>query len=189
MVSKGLDFDNVSVVGILDADTMLNIPDFRSYERSYHTLAQVAGRAGRKNRVGKVILQTRSAESPIIEYVMNNDYVAMFQEQSEERKLFRYPPYYRLIYVYLRHRDNDLLQHLAEEMAKVLRQTFGERVLGPDKPVVSRVQSMHIRKIIIKMEMGASPLAVRAALMQAQNYMQSIPVAANLNVYYDVDPQ
>ena len=189
MVSKGLDFDNVSVVGILDADTMLNIPDFRSYERSYHTLAQVAGRAGRKNRVGKVILQTRSAESPIIEYVMNNDYAAMFQEQSEERKLFRYPPYYRLIYVYLRHRDNDLLQHLAEEMAKVLRQTFGERVLGPDKPVVSRVQSMHIRKIIIKMEMGASPSAVRTALMQAQNYMQSIPVAANLNVYYDVDPQ
>ncbi|MBQ2182220.1 MAG: primosomal protein N', partial [Bacteroidaceae bacterium] len=85
--------------------------------------------------------------------------------------------------------DNDLLQHLAEEMAKVLRQTFGERVLGPDKPVVSRVQSMHIRKIIIKMEMGASPSAVRTALMQAQNYMQSIPVAANLNVYYDVDPQ
>jgi len=105
----------VSVVGILDADTMLNIPDFRSYERSYHTLAQVAGRAGRKNRVGKVILQTRSAESPIIEYVMNNDYAAMFQEQSEERRLFRYPPYYRLIYVYLRHRDNDLLQHLPKK--------------------------------------------------------------------------
>ena len=189
MVSKGLDFDNVSVVGILDADTMLNIPDFRSYERSFHTLAQVAGRAGRKNRVGKVILQTRSADAPIIQYVMDNDYASMFREQAEERKLFHYPPFYRIIYVYLRHRDNTLLQHLAEEMASTLRKSFGERVLGPDRPVVSRVQSMHIRKIIIKMENGASPSAVRSALIQAQNYMQSIPVAANLHVYYDVDPQ
>ncbi|MBR2193211.1 MAG: primosomal protein N' [Bacteroidaceae bacterium] len=189
MVSKGLDFDNVSVVGILDADTMLNIPDFRSYERSFHTLAQVAGRAGRKNRVGKVILQTRSADAPIIQYVMDNDYASMFREQVEERQLFHYPPFYRIIYVYLRHRDNALLQHLAEEMARTLRQSFGDRVLGPDRPVVSRVQSMHIRKIIIKMENGASPSAVRAALVQAQNYMLSIPVAVNLHIYYDVDPQ
>lgn len=189
MVSKGLDFDNVSVVGILDADTMLNIPDFRSYERSFQTLAQVAGRAGRKNRVGKVILQTRSADAPIIHHVVSNDYPAMYQEQMQERQLFHYPPFHRIIYVYLRHRDNQLLQHLADQMANTLRQTFGDRVLGPDRPPVSRVQSMHIRKIIIKIENSASPAAVRAALIQAQNHILSIPVAANLNVYYDVDPQ
>ena len=188
MVSKGLDFDHVSVVGILDADTMLNLPDFRSYERTFHTLAQVAGRAGRKGRKGTVILQTRSADSPIIQHVVNNNYEAMYREQMAERELFHYPPFHRLIYVYLRHRDNDLLDHAAQDMADILRRHFGNRVLGPDRPPVSRIQSLHIRKIILKIEQGASVAAVRQLLLQCQQQLLSISYVNNLNIHYDVDP-
>lgn len=188
MVSKGLDFDNVSVVGILDADTMLNQPDFRSHERTFHLLAQVAGRAGRKGHRGTVILQTRSADSPLIQHVVNNDYAALYQEQMEERKLFRYPPFYRIIYVYLRHRDNDLLQHLADEHATLLRTVFGERVLGPDTPPIGRISSFHIRKIILKIEPTASIISVRQSLLSLQQQLLTRPYATNLNIYYDVDP-
>ncbi len=188
MVAKGLDFDHVGVVGVLDADTMLNLPDFRSYERTFQMLSQVAGRAGRKGKKGKVILQTRSAESPIIQYVVDNDFPAMYAEQIAERKLFRYPPFVRLIYVYLRLRDNDVLEHLAQEMADLLRRSFGERVLGPDCPPVGRVQSLHIRKIVLKIEPTASTAAVRRILSAAQQHMQSLSYATNLNIYYDVDP-
>lgn len=188
MVSKGLDFDHVSVVGILDADTMLNLPDFRSYERTFHMLSQVAGRAGRKHRKGRVILQTRSADSPIVQFVVDNNYEAFFAEQLEERRLFRYPPFYRLVYVYLRHRDNDLLEHIAQDLAVVLRKTFTDRVLGPDRPPVGRVQSLHIRKIILKIESTASVAAVRTALVAAQQWLTSQSYARNLNIYYDIDP-
>ena len=188
MVSKGLDFDRVSVVGILDADTMLNQPDFRSYERTFHMLAQVAGRAGRKGHRGRVILQTRSADNPIIQHVVNNDYAAMYQEQMEERQLFRYPPFRRIIYVYLRHRDNDLLQHLADEHAALLRSVFGDRVLGPDTPPVGRISSFHIRKIILKIEPTASISSVRNSLLKLQQQLFTRPYATNLNVFYDVDP-
>lgn len=188
MVSKGLDFDNVSVVGILDADTMLNIPDFRSYERTFHILSQVAGRAGRKNKKGKVILQTRSADSDIIAQVVANDYESMYAQQSEERKLFHYPPYYRLIYVYLRHKDYSTLEVLANQMGVQLRKVFGDRILGPDQPPVSRIQSLFIRKIIIKIEHNASVSKVREALLAIQKYMLSLPTANALNIYYDVDP-
>ena len=188
MVSKGLDFDHVSVVGILDADTMLNQPDFRSYERTFHMLAQVAGRAGRKGHRGKVILQTRSADNPIIQHVVNNDYAAMYKEQMEERQLFRYPPFRRIIYVYLRHRDNDLLQHLADEYAALLRSVFGNRVLGPDTPPVGRVSSFHIRKIILKIELADSISSVRKSLLSLQHQLMMRPYATNLNIFYDVDP-
>lgn len=188
MVSKGLDFAGVSVVGILDADTMLNIPDFRSYERTYQVLAQVAGRAGRKGRRGRVILQTRSAQLPLVQHVVDNDYAAFFREQMEERELFHYPPFRRIICVYLRHRDSDLLQHLAEETAVLLRRAFGDRVLGPDAPPVSRVSSLHIRKIMLKMEPTAQVAAVRQTLLSVQQEMMSRPYVANLHFYYDVDP-
>lgn len=188
MVTKGLDFDNVSVVGILDADTMLNLPDFRSYERTYQTLSQVAGRAGRKNQAGHVILQTRSADTEIIKQVTEGDYWGMFYTQMLERQMFRYPPFFRLIYVYLRHKDDHLLEHLAEDMSKRLRAVFGERVLGPDRPVVSRIQSLFIRKIMLKIEPTASIDKVRQALISIQQQMLAQPVAKSLNVYYDVDP-
>ena len=188
MVTKGLDFDRVSVVGILDADTMLNLPDFRSYERTFQTLSQVAGRAGRNNTAGHVILQTRSADSDIIRQITQNDYWQMFCTQMEERQMFKYPPFVRLIYVYLRHKDNELLEHLADDMGKRLRAVFGDRVLGPDSPPVGRIHSLYIRKIMLKIERRASIEKVRQHLLAIQQQMQTMPIAKNLNIYYDVDP-
>ncbi len=188
MVTKGLDFDNVSIVGILDADTMLNQPDFRSYERSFHTLSQVAGRAGRKDQQGQVFLQTRNADSDIIKQIVENDYWNMFYNQMMERKDFHYPPFYRLINVYLKHKDNQLIGHLADDMAALLRKSFGDRILGPDCPPVARIQSMYIRKIMIKIEITASTEKVRNALTAIQSQMLQQPVAHGLNIYYDVDP-
>ena len=188
MVTKGLDFDHVSVVGILDADTMLNLPDFRSYERTFQTLSQVAGRAGRNNTSGHVILQTRSAESDIIRQITQGDYWQMFYTQMTERQLFHYPPFRRLIYVYLRHKDDKLLEHLASDMAERLRQVFGERVLGPDRPPIARLHSLYIRKIMLKIERQTSTEKVRKNLIAIQQQMLALPVAKNLNIYYDVDP-
>ena len=188
MVTKGLDFDRVSVVGILDADTMLNLPDFRSYERTFQTLSQVAGRAGRNNTPGLVILQTRSADSDIIRQITQADYWQMFYTQMQERQLFHYPPFHRLIYVYLRHRDDQLLEHLAADMADRLRKVFGERVLGPDRPPIARIQSLYIRKIMLKIELTASTDQVRRHLLAIQQQLLSLPIAKNLNIYYDVDP-
>ncbi len=189
MVTKGLDFDNVSVVGVLDADTMLNQPDFRSYERAFHTLSQVAGRAGRKHRKGKVILQTRSAGSDIIAQVVANDYWNMFRTQMEERKMFRYPPFHRLIYVYLRHRDAQVLDQLAANMALFLQSSFGtERILGPASPPVSRVHSLFIRQIIIKMEQGSSVSKVREVIAAARNRLLALPYSNGLSLHFDVDP-
>ena len=188
MVTKGLDFDNVSVVGILDADTMLNLPDFRSYERTFQTLSQVAGRAGRNNTQGHVILQTRSADSDIIRQITAGDYWQMFCTQMQERQLFHYPPFQRLIYVYLRHRDDHLLDHLADNMAERLRAIFGERVLGPDRPPVARIQSLYIRKLMLKIELNASIDQVRQSLLAIQQQMLAQPIAKSLNIYYDVDP-
>lgn len=188
MVTKGLDFDHVSVVGILDADTMLNLPDFRSYERTFQTLSQVAGRAGRNNTSGHVILQTRSADSDIIRQITQGNYWQMFYTQMTERQLFHYPPFRRLIYVYLRHKDDELLEHLASDMAERLRQIFGERVLGPDRPPIARLHSLYIRKIMLKIERQTSTEKVRKNLIAIQQQMLALPVAKNLNIYYDVDP-
>jgi len=188
MVTKGLDFDNVSVVGILDADTMLNIPDFRSHERTYQVMAQVAGRAGRRNTRGRVILQTRSADADTIAYVVSNDYEAMFRTQMEERRQFHYPPFYRLINIYLRHNDYTRTEMLANDLGTMLRQVFGDRVLGPDRPTVARVRSMYVRKLMLKIEKNASPSRVRSLLFDIQARLLQQPSAHGLQVYYDVDP-
>ena len=189
MVSKGLDFDRVSVVGILDADTMLNYPDFRSHERAFQLMAQVAGRAGRKHKQGLVILQTRSPEVPVISQVMVNDYDALYREQLEERELFKYPPYYRLIYVYLKHRKEDVLLQAADVMAGWLRSGLGNRVLGPDKPPVARIQTLYIRKLVIKIEQDASVSKIRSFLKGVQQKVMEDERFRSLLVYYDVDPQ
>lgn len=188
MVSKGLDFDRVSVVGILNADSMLNYPDFRSYERAFQLMAQVAGRAGRKNKQGLVVLQTKSPELPVIHEVMTNDYLRMYQEQIDERELFYYPPFYRLVYVYLKHRKEEVLGQAAEQMAGYLRSGLGNRVLGPDKPPVSRIQMLFIRKIVVKVEQTASMRKVRAYLTQVQRSIMEDERFRSLTVYYDVDP-
>ena len=189
MVSKGLDFQNVSVVGILNADSMLNYPDFRSYERAFQLMAQVAGRAGRKNKQGLVILQTKSPELSVIHQVMGNDYEQLYYDQLAERQMFRYPPYYRLIYVYLKHRKESVLDMAADVMATMLRSGLGDRVLGPDKPSVARIQTLYIKKMIVKVEQNASMAKVRDYLLAVQRSVIEDERFRSLIVYYDVDPQ
>ena len=188
MVSKGLDFDHVSIVGILNADTMLNYPDFRSYERAFQLMAQVAGRAGRKNKRGRVVLQTKSIEHPIIHQVIANDYEDMVGGQLAERQMFHYPPYYRLVYVYLKNHNEALLDQMAAVMADKLRAVFGNRVLGPDKPPVARIQTLFIKKIVVKIEQNAPMGRARELLLRIQREMIEDERYKSLIVYYDVDP-
>ena len=188
MVSKGLDFDHVSIVGILNADTMLNYPDFRSYERAFQLMAQVAGRAGRKNKRGRVVLQTKSIDHPIIHQVIGNNYEEMVDGQLAERQMFHYPPYYRLVYVYLKNHNEALLDQMAAVMAEKLRTVFGNRVLGPDKPPVARIQTLFIKKIVLKIEQNAPMGRARELLQRIQKEMLEDERYKSLIVYYDVDP-
>ena len=189
MVTKGLDFDRVSLVGILDADAMLNYPDFRSYEHAFMMMAQVAGRAGRKGRQGLVILQTRNPELPVVGQVVANDYAGFYRSLLAERRDFCYPPYFRLVYVYLKHRHDDLVSTAATELAGRMRQVFGKRVLGPDKPAVARVKQLHIRKIVLKVETAADYRRVRTALRTIQAQLMADKRYSQLQIYFDVDPQ
>jgi primosomal protein N' (replication factor Y) len=189
MVSKGLDFERVSVVGILNADTLLNYPDFRSYERAFQLMAQVAGRAGRKHKQGLVILQTRSPQLPVVQQVVANDYEQLYLDQIAERQLFRYPPFFRLIYVYLKHRKEEVLDQAADLMAAQLRHGLGDRVLGPDKPPVARISALFIKKMVVKVELQASLAKVRDYLHAVQQAILQDERFRSLTVYYDVDPQ
>lgn len=188
MVSKGLDFENVSVVGILNADTLMNFPDFRSYERAYQLMAQVSGRAGRKNKRGLVVLQTSDPKHPVVKEVIANNYQELFAQQMAERKLFKYPPFFRLIYIYLKHRDGILLDKMANEMAIRLRNQFGDRILGPDNPPVARIQNLYIKKIVLKIEINISPAKVKEQLHCVRLQMLEDDRFKSLIVYYDVDP-
>lgn len=189
MISKGLDFDKVSVVGILNADSMLNYPDFRAYEHAFMMMAQVSGRAGRKGKRGLVILQTKSPELPVISQVVHNDYATFYRDLLEERKAFHYPPFYHLINVYLKHKHEKVCQQASMELGQTLRGWFGERILGPDKPAVARVKTMNIRKIVLKLENGIDQKKVREYLKYAQTMMLKDPRYGALQIYYDVDPQ
>lgn len=188
MVTKGLDFERVSVVGILNADTMMNIPDFRSYERAYQMMVQVAGRAGRRQARGLVVLQTRDAGHEVVRQVCRGDYEAMFRGQLDERSLFRYPPFTRLTYVYLKHKDARVVENLAAETATCMRRVFGERVLGPDTPAVGRVQQFYIRKLVLKVEKNIAPAEVRSRLRSILAYLMSKPAYKSAQIYFDVDP-
>ena len=188
MISKGLDFDNVSVVGIIDADGMLNQPDFRAHEHAFMMMSQVSGRAGRKGKRGLVILQTKSPDLPIIHQVVRNDYQALYSDMCAERQTFHYPPYYRLVYAYLKHKHDAVVQTASIELGSRLRQWFGGRVLGPDKPSVARVKTLSIRKIVLKLEVGIDMARVRQYLMMAQQQMLQDKRYASLQIYFDVDP-
>jgi len=188
MVSKGLDFERVSLVGILNADNMLNFPDFRAHERAYQLMAQVSGRAGRKNKRGTVVLQTSSPEHVVIGQVIRNDYKAMFTTQCEERKLFKYPPYFRMIQIVLRHRDPKVLNQAANKMATDLRAVFGARILGPNVPSVSRIQNMYIKHILLKFEVEASADRAKELLRQIADQVIAQPQFKALWVNLDVDP-
>lgn len=188
MITKGLDFSGVTVVGILNADTMLNYPDFRAYEQAFQMLSQVSGRAGRRNERGLVILQTKSADLPVIQQVVAGDFQTFARDLLEERSMFRYPPFYHLVYVYLRHRNEQLVDSAAIEMASRLRQAFADRVLGPDKPAVARVKTESIRKIVIKLEQGINLSLARQCMAEARTQLLQDKRYAAMTVFFDVDP-
>jgi primosomal protein N' (replication factor Y) len=188
MVSKGLDFDHVSLVGILNADAMLNFPDFRAHERSYQLMAQVSGRAGRKNKQGKVIIQTHEPKHPIIQSVVRNDYLSMYQTQISEREEYIYPPFYRLINIRLKHKNNGLLTQAANTLAQSLRKIFGIRVFGPQAPLVNRIQNYYIVNILMKIEKKSSPAKAKWILNREANNLKAIDRFKMVMVQFDVDP-
>jgi primosomal protein N' (replication factor Y) len=188
MISKGLDFDNVSLVGILDADQLLNFPDFRSYERSFQLMAQVSGRSGRKNKQGKVIIQTTDPKNYIIHDVINNDFTHMYRTQLEERKNFGYPPFTRLIKLTLKHKNKILLDYAADEMATLLRKSFGTRIFGPEYPIISRINNWYQKNILIKIEKQASVVKGKELILQAMTSMANHASYHSVFIQPDVDP-
>jgi primosomal protein N' (replication factor Y) len=188
MISKGLDFDKVSLVGILQADSLLNQPDFRAHERAFQMLEQVSGRAGRKEKRGLVILQTSNPQNKIISSVKGHDYVGFYQQEIVERETFRYPPFYRIFHVIIRAKDKPHVEEAASLFASVLRNVFKDRVLGPIEPPVGRIQSLYIRRIMIKMENNASTSITRSMLKDCLAYFQSQAISKSISIHFDVDP-
>ena len=188
MVSKGLDFGNVSLVGVMNADNMLYYPDFRAFERSYQQLTQVSGRSGRKNKRGKVIIQTSQPYHSVIRDVIDNNYKSMYKSQMEERVNYKYPPFYRIIKISLKHKDYNKLNAGARIFADLLRPKLGSRVLGPEFPMVSRVRNLYIKNILVKFEIKASHKAVKDIIFEAIYKMQEIKEYRSIYINPDVDP-
>lgn len=188
MVTKGLDFENVSIVGILNADNMLSFPDFRAFERSFQLMAQVGGRAGRKNKQGKVIIQTYNPNHPIFKYIINNDFVNFYHNQMQERNKFNYPPIYRMIELTIKHKNIDLLNNAAQEVADSLRKSFGKRILGPEYPIVSKIRNEYLKKILIKLEKDVSLQKAKSILIQKIYNIKSHSDYKALIISIDVDP-
>ncbi|WP_421918070.1 replication restart helicase PriA [Marinifilum sp.] len=188
MVSKGLDFDNVSLVGILNADSMLNYPDFRAYERSFQMMAQVSGRAGRKKKRGKVLIQTYTPDHDIIKNVVKNDYFEMYSSQIAEREEYIYPPFYRLINISLKHKNQGLVNEAANYLASSLRKIFGIRIFGPQSPLINRIQNSFIVNILIKIEKKSSPAKAKWILNQQANFLKEIDKFKSIVINFDVDP-
>lgn len=188
MVSKGLDFDNVSTVGVINADTLINFPDFRASERAFNMLEQVAGRAGRRKDDGKVTIQTYNPTHPIFPYLLAHDYKGFYNNEIAERNKYNYPPFVRVIYVYIKHKDAAAVSLISFEFASRLRNLFGNRVSGPDEPYVARVQTLYIRRIMLKVETNASISKVKALLRNVQIEMVNQKKMSGAILYYDVDP-
>jgi primosomal protein N' (replication factor Y) len=189
MVAKGLDFGNVTTIGIISADSMLNYPDFRAFERSYQMLSQVSGRAGRRTKQGKVIIQAYDTSHRIISQVVRNDYEGMFDTEILERRNFHYPPLYRLIQINVKHKDINKLLLIASSLAKILRSQFGDRVLGPEAPMISRIRNYYIQTILLKVEReGVSVQKIKEALQQTLVNFDSLPANKGVYMHIDVDP-
>jgi len=188
MVSKGLDFDNVSLVGILDADMLLNRPHFRAFERAYQLMSQVAGRAGRKEKRGKVIIQTGDPDHWVIQKVINHDYVGFYNDEILERKNYFYPPFYKMIEFTLKHKDEHLLDKASMDFALSLREIFKERVLGPEFPVVRRIQNLFLKSIKLKLEKDASDKKVKERIQHLIDAFYSVPLNKSIRIVVDVDP-
>lgn len=187
MLSKGLDFDNVSVVGIISADGMLNYPDFRSHERGFQLMTQAAGRSGRKNKRGTVIIQTSDPEQPIYRFIVNNDFESFYNLQLTERRLFRYPPYFRLIRIVFKDRYEQKVEAASRFFADMLKSSLKERVLGPNKPLISKIQRYYIREILLKLETTLSANQVREVIRQAESRLRSKQDFKYVVLYFDVD--
>jgi primosomal protein N' (replication factor Y) len=188
MVSKGLDFDHVRLVGIVNADTMLNYPDFRAHERSFQLMAQVAGRAGRKTNRGMVIIQTSDDKNPVIRQVVQNDFTGMYQSQLEERKKFQYPPFYRLLEITLKHRDREVLDKAADFLLRRLKQAIADTILGPEYPLVSRIQNLNLKTLLVKIGKGRPLPMVKKGILFAINELTEHPMFRTVTVVIDVDP-
>jgi primosomal protein N' (replication factor Y) len=188
MVTKGLDFDNVSVVGILNADSLISYPDFRSFERSFQLMAQVSGRAGRKFKRGKVIIQTHNPNHAVIRYVIDNSYDLMFRSQLDERRKFKYPPFYRIVEVQLQHKDERFLNSAADELAAELRKTLGKRILGPEFPIVSRIKNLYLKNILIKLERSQETHLLKNKIAEAIDFFRTHSHFKAARVVVDVDP-
>ncbi len=189
MVTKGLDFDNVGLVGVLSADQMLKFPDFRAFERSYHLMSQVAGRAGRKSKRGKVIIQSFEPNHWIIQKVMLHDYEGMYTQEIIERKNFNYPPFYRVITIQLRHKRRELLDIAGNDLALALRKVFKDRLLGPEVPLIGRIRNYYLKNLTIKFERTASPAKVKALIKENIETFLAQHDYRSVRVVIDVDPQ
>lgn len=188
MISKGLDFENLTVVGILNVDNMLNFPDFRAHERGYQLIEQVSGRAGRRQKQGKVVIQTSDPSNRIIRLVLRHDYEGMFRMQAEERKAFNYPPFCRLVRISLKHRDKSQLNHYSDILGNDLKTIFGKRVLGPEFPLVSQVQLWYVKNILIKIEREKPPAKAKLMMLEAIDRLEREKGATALKIAIDVDP-
>lgn len=188
MVTKGLDFDNVAVVGILNADTMLNFPDFRAFERSYQLMSQVSGRAGRKAKRGKVLIQTYDPFHPIVRQVVEHDYLGMYNYEVLQRKNFKYPPFYRLIHFSLKHKSKDVLNEGAAEFADKLKAQFGDRILGPEYPIIARIKNLYQKDILLKIEKNLSVVKTRAIIVTLKNHFEVNSKNKSIKITIDVDP-
>lgn len=188
MVAKGLDFENVSLIGVINADTLLNFPDFRAFERSYQLLAQVAGRAGRRDKQGKVCIQAYADDHRIIKQVVENNYEQMYEDELEERRQFHYPPFSRLIFINVKHKDANVLNLAAQTLANSLRSKLGKRVLGPEQPLVSRVRNYYIKQIILKIERTAAMQKVKTVLLDTIRDFNTQKDFRSVITQIDVDP-
>ena len=188
MVTKGLDFEHVSVVGVVNADNLINYPNFRSYERAFQQLTQVSGRAGRHGDAGRVIIQTYNPTHQILQKVEDNDYRGLYADQDNERRVFRYPPYYRLIEVTLKHRESDVLNQAADWLAAQMRGLFGNRVMGPEYPLVSRVRALYLKAITVRFERAENIADAKSLMMQLADTLVKQEGWARVSVHFDVDP-
>lgn len=188
MVSKGLDFANVSMVGVVNADSLLHFPDFRANERAFNMLVQVAGRAGRRNEQGQVFIQTSDAANPLLKFISSQDYSGYYEYELEQRRRFGYPPFTKIIMLYVKHREEAEAARLATRYAGELQKVFGSRVLGPAKPPVARISNYYIQTIMLKIEAVASMIKVKKLLFEIYSRMAADRSFRNAQVYYDVDP-
>ena len=189
MVTKGLDFDNVSVVGILSADNLISFPDFRAYERSFQQMTQVSGRAGRRGKQGKVIIQTYQPYHQAIRDAMANNYLSMYKSQIVERRVFKYPPYYRLINITVRHQVEETVSQAAAMFASLLRERFGSRVMGPEFPSVARIRNQFLKKIMLRFAVGEPIGEGKRIIMELAEKVLGEKSFARVQIIFDVDPQ